>query len=533
MATARLASYRLIYLSFFTFLFLLSIPGKAFPEESPLSISTINSQTDADILRFIPSITVGTHIKATPLYSPSPGSILNLQSNTGTDITIFAEIDATGLPTKITSAKYKFPTGGSTKLAPLMTVYYDANGVPIQFDVEEVGVLTLSSSRSTGATATVSSTGSAINQLGIYLSGKLPMIWSGLEEQFSRCPNVWSFLKQPPQKPTVMKYGQLTLDSGTPFIGGSTFLEYNIGPANPSQTTAIATEPTYYYGRYTSNNTYTALVSDRLTEAEYNQTCGKNYRSIVAATQCFVDLTDPANYFKSIRNSVVSQLVMDKETSDAFLFIVETIIEGAKRANLMRAGINGIADYDTQLIDNMCKDAFKKYNTVDSRVSVSAYNGFTGHVDSKTFNIYTEAFLPSLSISYDTCQNFSTTGYDDGTTVNIDMGKNSGTFVFNYDTYSIPDRIKLKHGSKLLFDTGCVGSYGSTNITMSVAESSSRFITVTAEPNCNGTTGTAWSFSIGCPSTSSAPNVTISSTSPSSDANTIEEALVRLRRGRP
>jgi hypothetical protein len=80
----------------------------------------------------------------------------------------------------------------------------------------------------------------------------------------------------------------------------------------------------------------------------------------------------------------------------------------------------------------------------------------------------------------------------------INMGSSSGTFDFYYDTASQEDRIQVLYQGSTLFDTGCVGAFGTEQIQFS---GSSTQITVDITPNCADpqATGTVWEFSVGCP----------------------------------
>jgi hypothetical protein len=78
----------------------------------------------------------------------------------------------------------------------------------------------------------------------------------------------------------------------------------------------------------------------------------------------------------------------------------------------------------------------------------------------------------------------------------IDFGASSGTFSFTYDMQTVKDQMRVYYEGKELLDTGCV-SAGTTE-SLSIAGSDT-FVVVEVDPNCEGTTGTAWSFSITCP----------------------------------
>jgi len=76
------------------------------------------------------------------------------------------------------------------------------------------------------------------------------------------------------------------------------------------------------------------------------------------------------------------------------------------------------------------------------------------------------------------------------------LGEDSGTFVFEYDTYAVEDRMQVTYEGRVLFDTGCVGASGSVPISYS---GNAKIVGVNVFPNCSGTTFTAWEFTVRCP----------------------------------
>lgn len=94
------------------------------------------------------------------------------------------------------------------------------------------------------------------------------------------------------------------------------------------------------------------------------------------------------------------------------------------------------------------------------------------------------------------CSTQQVAGADTPETRVIDLGKNHGTFQFDYETYSQKDRITVTYEGTTLFDTGCVGASGTKNLTYS---GSSTSVTVTVQPNCAGGSGTSWNFTVYCP----------------------------------
>ena len=104
------------------------------------------------------------------------------------------------------------------------------------------------------------------------------------------------------------------------------------------------------------------------------------------------------------------------------------------------------------------------------------------------------------SASCTTCDGQQIAGADTPVSRRYNMGSSSATFKFDYDTYSVRDRITVWNGATLLFDTGCVGASQTVSITYS---SKSPSIRVDVEPNCGctsgfGCSGTAWNFRVHC-----------------------------------
>ena len=84
----------------------------------------------------------------------------------------------------------------------------------------------------------------------------------------------------------------------------------------------------------------------------------------------------------------------------------------------------------------------------------------------------------------------------------VELGQTSGTFVFEYDMYNIPDQMIVQYDGSTLYDTGCVGNKqgagrgkGSKSLTYS---GSSTKVTVKVLPSCEGGS-TQWKFTANCP----------------------------------
>jgi hypothetical protein len=94
------------------------------------------------------------------------------------------------------------------------------------------------------------------------------------------------------------------------------------------------------------------------------------------------------------------------------------------------------------------------------------------------------------------CGGLTTSGSDAPETHVVQLGRNSGTFPFSYEHYSIRDRVVVIYQGGTLFDSGCVGGSRSVNLSYSGGASS---IEVRVSPNCAGGSSTLWEFRVGCP----------------------------------
>jgi hypothetical protein len=99
-------------------------------------------------------------------------------------------------------------------------------------------------------------------------------------------------------------------------------------------------------------------------------------------------------------------------------------------------------------------------------------------------------------------------GGDKPEAVTIPVGGSSGAASLNYQAFGIPDQMTVYVDGKPAFDTGCVGD----NIKKGTGAGVGKFqippgasnVQVSVNPNCNGTSGTAWEFKLICPKTAQA-----------------------------
>jgi len=95
------------------------------------------------------------------------------------------------------------------------------------------------------------------------------------------------------------------------------------------------------------------------------------------------------------------------------------------------------------------------------------------------------------------CNDTQKAGGDAPEVHQIDLGITSGVFRFDYQTYSVKDQIIISQGGRTIFNSGCVGESKSVQVQFSGYTS---VIEVRVNPNCAGSTGTQWNFTVHCPS---------------------------------
>jgi hypothetical protein len=79
----------------------------------------------------------------------------------------------------------------------------------------------------------------------------------------------------------------------------------------------------------------------------------------------------------------------------------------------------------------------------------------------------------------------------------IDLGITGGAFRFDYQTFDVKDQIIISQGGMTIFNSGCVGESRSVQVQFS---GYTTVIEVRVNPNCSGSKGTAWNFTVHCPS---------------------------------
>lgn len=95
------------------------------------------------------------------------------------------------------------------------------------------------------------------------------------------------------------------------------------------------------------------------------------------------------------------------------------------------------------------------------------------------------------------CNDTQKAGGDAPEVHQIDLGVTSGVFRFDYQTFDVKDQIIVSQGGMTIFNSGCVGESRSVQVQFSGYTS---VIEVRVNPNCAGSTSTAWNFTVHCPS---------------------------------
>jgi len=96
------------------------------------------------------------------------------------------------------------------------------------------------------------------------------------------------------------------------------------------------------------------------------------------------------------------------------------------------------------------------------------------------------------------CNEMREAGRENPVSHTVDMGTSFGSFVFEYQTYSVEDRITIVQGGVPLFDSGCVGTNGTQQVRVNLRGGGNR-VTVDVQPRCKGHSNTAWEFVVQCP----------------------------------
>jgi len=94
------------------------------------------------------------------------------------------------------------------------------------------------------------------------------------------------------------------------------------------------------------------------------------------------------------------------------------------------------------------------------------------------------------------CNDQSTSGNDQPVRVRIPVVGEPAVELI-YETYGIKDRVRAFVDGQLAFDSGCVGTRGNAHQTIPLP-ASAQLLEIDVYPNCEGTSGTDWNFTVNC-----------------------------------
>lgn len=96
------------------------------------------------------------------------------------------------------------------------------------------------------------------------------------------------------------------------------------------------------------------------------------------------------------------------------------------------------------------------------------------------------------------CNDLTRAGSNKEESHQVYLGKTSGVFDLEYETFTAKDRILVKYDNQILFDTGCVGTKGKVQQRLQY-NGLSEEMTINILPNCMGNEpGTQWNFRLIC-----------------------------------
>jgi hypothetical protein len=109
-----------------------------------------------------------------------------------------------------------------------------------------------------------------------------------------------------------------------------------------------------------------------------------------------------------------------------------------------------------------------------------------------------EYLLPPPVPPSASCNSVVNQGGDIPETHVVDISGTTGVVVFEYDTYTEPDRMIVSIDGRRIFDTTCVGTRGLLRQPIPLPPGAQK-LQIRVEPNCAGGSGTAWTFKLACP----------------------------------
>lgn len=134
--------------------------------------------------------------------------------------------------------------------------------------------------------------------------------------------------------------------------------------------------------------------------------------------------------------------------------------------------------------------------TGDATVTITVSGNPTGAAArSWSVNVAGQVISGNQNQAFPPCNSQQVSGANTPETRTIEMGRTSGTFTFEWQMFSVQDRMVVSYEGRTLFDTGCVSGGGTRALTYSGGSST---VTVQVFPACAGGS-TAWDFVVSCP----------------------------------
>lgn len=98
------------------------------------------------------------------------------------------------------------------------------------------------------------------------------------------------------------------------------------------------------------------------------------------------------------------------------------------------------------------------------------------------------------------CDESTNSGHGGVTRTAHELGRSGPTsFVFTYDTYTVPDQIEVTYEGQTVFTTdGFIGTQGDRSETISLPAGSADYVTVVVTGNPSQSTD--WDYKVSCPS---------------------------------
>ncbi|MDX9771914.1 MAG: carboxypeptidase-like regulatory domain-containing protein [Bacteroidales bacterium] len=134
-------------------------------------------------------------------------------------------------------------------------------------------------------------------------------------------------------------------------------------------------------------------------------------------------------------------------------------------------------------------------NTVVDFMSIIS-GAITGNVPGNMPSGNTPANQQPAVVHQSRCNDTQKAGGNAPEVHQIDLGMPSGVFRFDYQTFDVKDQIIISQGGRTIFNSGCVGESRSVQVQFNGYTS---VIEVRVNPNCSGSSGTAWNFTVHCP----------------------------------